>query len=519
MADTPPTLDSLPSDIIHCILDCITLERPSICETRPVEYESPVPADEWYAFTRSRSGLGSLCRGSKKFSAYARPLLYRTVAIISETSLVLFYRTIAEQPTLGSSFTRFFSCHLTLTTATRKVREALQQHYPTSTQVYSFDQKSDRTPESVLTYILIRLSRLEALLLQVPILNEHQKYWTLMTNLLGTLMLQGDPETRELVEDDGGSSSSTQDDGPSSLREHWGASALIYAPIYSLLPKLHALEISSDDGNFDFRQLAPDDPSIYQDKQLLETCRHIYLHESLASPKSLHSILQHARNLETLHLSSRWEPSANASWDTSGNDEGAVSLDAALTRYGQKLRHLEVGWFKDHDHPELIGDNGRLASLPTLTKLETVSVQWVVLYGTERAALLMLLASLLPPNLVELTLIDWRWSDIHAYHDMEQFNDYRVKPHESMDGDILSYYRSKEDYRSDALSRLMHFARDSESQLSLKKVTFSCPIPWTWMTEQWWTMEVGVDLDFHFGEVKEAFAKRGVEFLVEDERY
>ncbi|KAM7203232.1 hypothetical protein V8F33_002223 [Rhypophila sp. PSN 637] len=95
MADTPPTLNSLPSDIIHSILDCITLELPTIGRTRPGPYESLVPTEEWYTFTRNRRGLGSLCRVSRKFSAYARPLLYRTVAIISVTSLVLFYRTIA----------------------------------------------------------------------------------------------------------------------------------------------------------------------------------------------------------------------------------------------------------------------------------------------------------------------------------------------------------------------------------------------------------------------------------------
>ncbi|KAM7203233.1 hypothetical protein V8F33_002224 [Rhypophila sp. PSN 637] len=296
-------------------------------------------------------------------------------------------------------------------------------------------------------------------------------------------MLQGDPEMRELIEDES-----------------------VYAPLFSLLPKLNTLVISSDDGNFDFRQLAPDDPSINQDKQHLpEKCRHIYLHDSLASPKSVHSILQHAHNLETLSMTPRLGPSANALWDSSGNDQGAVaeSLDAALAQYGQNLRRLDVGWFKHHGHPEMIGNNGRLASLSTLAKLETLSVQWVVLYGTDRAGLFMPLATLLPPNLVELTLVDWWWSDLDAYHDMEQFNDDRLKLNDwpGMEEKILSHYKSKKRHRSDALGRLKHFARDSESHLSLKKVTFSCPIPWTWMTEQWWTMDVGVDLDFHFRKV------------------
>lgn len=533
--ESADTLGSLPAEIIHSILDWVALERPPIGETRPVRYDSLIPGEDWHTFTRNRRALASLCLTSKKFAQYAQPLLYKTVPILDETSLVLFFRTIAENPALRP-LVRFFSCHLTLTRppVARNVREALEVHCRRSddyaSKVYRFDQIGDRTPEGVVSFILLHLPRLETVLLQVPICDDFEDYTTLVSDLviardrfpdspippslnfshdydlqfapiptppetpfmhLETMMLQGDPEMREYFENEG------CDEVP----ETWGAALLRYTPMYWISPKLTTLEVSSDDGNFDFRQLG-----YYGRERKLEhyigNLRHVYLHDSIANPRNLHHILRHAPLLETLYMTPRLDDGMGYEWDLPDLDSTAAhpeSLDVALTKYAKNLRHLDVGWFEVFGRGTLIGEDGRLAALPMLKKLEKLCIQLSVLYGSDVA--LVPLANLLPPNLVELTLEDWWWTDIDAYDEMQGWTA----------EDKLDHYRSKKDYRANALNSLIQFAADSKAaQPKLQKVLLLCHIPWTWM------MEAGVELDFHFGEVKEAFGKRGVEFLVEE---
>lgn len=532
-AASAPTLHSLPSEIIHCILDWVNLERPAIGETRPVRYDSLIPGEDWYTFTRNRRALSSLCRTSKKFLCYAQPLLYKTVAILDEESLVLFFRTIAENANLRP-LTRFFSCHITLTRppVARNVREALEKHCGKSadyvSSVYRFDNISDRTAEGVLGFTLLHLPRLETLLLQVPICDDYEEYSTLVSDLvvarnrfpysplhsslnfrpqhvpirlppqvpfmqLETLMLQGDPEMREYFENEG------CDEVP----EYWGVSVLRYTPLYSISPKLTTLEISSDDGDFDFRRNLFTGQDDEESRTILSNMRHIYLHDSVACPRNLHHILSSAPNLETLYMTPRLDDGPLGNYlDAQYHDSSEAhpeSLDAALTKYAKNLRHLDVGWFEIFGRGSLIGADGRLAALSKLRKLEKLCIQLSVLYGNDVA--MVPLANLLPPNLIELTLEDWWWTDIDAYDEMQ---DWTVE-------DKMDHYRSKKDYRANALKSLIQFAADSvAAQPKLKRVLLLCHIPWTWM------MEAGLELDFHFGEVKEAFKKRGVEFAVEE---
>ncbi|KAM7206161.1 hypothetical protein V8F20_002943 [Naviculisporaceae sp. PSN 640] len=533
MEKAPSTtiFDSLPPELIHSILDFVDLEPPSIGETRPVAYDSLSPGEDWYNFTRNRRTLLSLCRTSSQFLSYAQPRLYKTVVILDEESLVLFFRTIAGNAEL-TPLTRFFSCHITLTRqpVARNIREALAKHCDRSAtaglRVYRFSNISDRTPEGVMCFILLHLHRLETLLLQVPICDDYQEpeYTTLLTDLmiarnhfpdpplrhsvrvinglsehpifrlppktpfmhLKTLMLQGDPEMREYFENEG------CDEVP----ESWGVATMRYLPLCWISPKLTTLEISSDDGIFDFP-----DVSFAAAGLSLDKIRHVYLHDSVTSPHNLYRLLKNVPKLETLYLTARLDdgPLPDLEYMEYDNSSEAhpESLDAALTKYGQNLRHLDVGWFEIFGLGSLIGAGGRLSTLPKLKKLEKLCIQLSVLYGSEVAPVP--LANLLPPNLIELTLADWWWTDIDAYDEMQ---DWTVE-------ERLKHYRSKKDYRANALKNLIQYAADSlTSQPKLKKLLLLCHIPWTWTTGG------GMELDFHFDEVKKAFQKRGVEFQV-----
>lgn len=564
-----PTLESLPTEIIFNILDLVfPAESPPIGETRPVAYDSLVPGEFWHTFTRGRRGLWSLCLVSRQFASLAQKLLYKTVAILDEDSLVLFFRTAFE--TGLSSLTRQFSCHLTLTRpgVGRNVRAAVAARLPAemtrllgeNTRIAALPAEIthpaeiahlpaeiatvDRTPEGIMLFLLVRLVRLETLSLQLPICDDHPDYVCLLSNLivfrarqfpeltggentsyasvltdlesagnydpvgvmllesqlshcypipseltfmnLNTLLLQGDPELREYFEDDDG-------DGTHRTPETWGAQASRYMPLYVLFPKLTTLEISTDDGNWDMRGFFPNEGA------LLNNIRHVYLHDSIACPRNLGYILQCCPNLETLYMTPRVDETMDPNFldEADSTEAHPESLNTALLKYGKKLRHLDVGWFETFGGT-LIGPDGRLAALPRLPRLEKLCVPLAILYGTEVA--LVPLANLLPPNIIDLTLEDWWWTQIDEYDDMPDWNPI----------DRLEHYRSKRDYRTNALNSLVQFASDPASQPRLKTVLLLCHIPWTWIAEE------GVPLDTHFTEVKEAFRLRGVEFLVDE---
>ncbi|KAK4215191.1 hypothetical protein QBC37DRAFT_282330 [Rhypophila decipiens] len=519
-----PTLESLPSEMLHCILDYMMPEEPEIGETRPVNYSSLVPGEDWHSFLSHRRALWSLCLVSRKLASLAQGRLHKEVVIFTEESLVLFLRTLEDSSQLVQD-TRSFSCRLTLSRpgVVRDVHRALNMHCDEEMRplvdksddfrtYHELDRPEghDRTPEAIVSYILLRLPRLETLLLQTPICDDHPDYGVLVHDLvyyrgqsgltmldppetpfkhLKTLKLQGDPELGKYFEEE-------SEDPP----ECWGVDPLHYMPLFWISSKLTTLEVSCDDGSWSFGNYE------VRGSEHLGSLRHIYLHDSLTLPLKLGFILQHTHQLETLYMTPRDDPEEDDHhWEhmehlniKEGHDQ---SLDAALGKYGMNLRHLDIGWLDVPGHGALIGPNARLPSLTKLAKLEKLAIQLVVLYGRQVADPQLTLAGLLPPNLVELVLEDWWFTDVDDYEDQDHWGA----------EDRVSHYRRKRDYRTNALSTLLLFAEESITrQPKLEKLLLLCPIQWTWIAEE------GISPDFPFEEVKQAFQRRGVEFIVDE---
>ncbi|KAM7189884.1 hypothetical protein V8F33_009793 [Rhypophila sp. PSN 637] len=546
----PPTLESLPPEMLHCILDYMMPEEPEMGETRPVNYSSLVPGEDWHSFLSHRRELWSLCLVSRKLASLAQGRLYKDVVILTEESLVLFLRTLEDSTQLVQD-TRSFSCRLTLSRpgVVRDVHRALNMHcdeemsllVDKSDDFCTYNdlprpEGHDRTPEAIVSYILLRLPRLETLLLQTPICDDHPDYGTLVHDLvyfrgqfpdspipprfqmlvdnrsgltwfdppetpfkhLKTLKLQGDPELGKYFEEE-------SEDPP----ECWGVDPLRYLPLFWISSKLTTLEVTCDDGSWSFGNYEVSPGSEHEHMRLdpvLGSLRHIYLHDSLTLPLKLGFILRHTHQLETLYMTPRDDPEEDDHhWEHMAHlniKEGhEQSLDVALGKYGMNLRHLDIAWLDQPGHGALIGPNARLPSLPKLTKLEKLAIQLVVLYGKQVADPKLTLAGLLPPNLVELVLEDWWFTDIDDYEDQGYWGA----------EERVSHYRRKRDYRTNALNTLLLFAEESITrQPKLKNVLLLCPIQWTWIAEE------GISLDFHFEEVKQAFQRRGVEFIVDE---
>jgi hypothetical protein len=127
-----PGLETMPPEIIALILDHLLPTPPEIGETRPVAYNQLMVDEPWFAFTRCRRGLHSLCRVSRRLSEMARPLLYRVVTIWDEKAMLLFFRTLCSKPDYGL-WTRYLSCHITLSSLSviREIRELLPKYQDT----------------------------------------------------------------------------------------------------------------------------------------------------------------------------------------------------------------------------------------------------------------------------------------------------------------------------------------------------------------------------------------------------
>ena len=145
-------------------------------------------------------------------------------------------------------------------------------------------------------------TRIETLLLQIPVSDEHDDYHFLFSELEGfkfgnadephldrdqprplerleTLLLQGDPEMIEYY--DG------LDEDASYLDETCAAHASVYRRLWLQVQTLKTLEVSGDDGLWENQ----DDPSgpgartfwFMHDRPFLGNIRHIYLHNSCGS--------------------------------------------------------------------------------------------------------------------------------------------------------------------------------------------------------------------------------------------
>ncbi|KAK0639919.1 hypothetical protein B0T16DRAFT_432482 [Cercophora newfieldiana] len=545
------SLEGLPAEIVTSVLGFLIPQPPEIGETRPVSYGKLMVGEPWYDFTRCRRGLWGLCLVSHRFRAEAQPLLYRVMALMDEESMFLFFRTLAEHPAYGR-WTRYFGVHLTLTrdSCIRETRRAvgrlLHTFHPNpdprplmipisqALEVMAINLPALSThagdfhdvPQVIVAFILMFLTKLETLMLQVPICDDHPEYTALFQKLqaarqyfvtgaaaegpnsdsdsdpeltpfqhIETLMLQGDPELLDHFENE---------ECDCEIPEVWGSQPRRYFPMFRCFPRLHTLEVSTDDGAWsnilDERAsyLTGDTTS----PPYLRGIKHLYIHNSVACPRNLHQVLFNAPDLQTLYMTPRRDDDFYRGPPETTTNAHPQALDVALTSHARNLRHLDVAWFDVSGFESLIGPEGRLASLPNLPRLEKLCIQLAALYGTSPAtALLTPLAELLPPNLVEFTLEDWWWSNTNMLDDVETWT---AK-------EKLTHYRNEREYRRFAVEMLEGFARDHRERMPrLKKVLLLVKIPYTWIVED------GIEIGFHFENVKKLFAEKGVEFLVEE---
>lgn len=543
-------LCTLPLEIIATILECLVPQQPDIGETHPVSYEKLDEGELWYDHTRSRRGLWSMCQVSRQLLAIAQPLLYRVVALLSEESMFLFFRTLTDRPHYGP-WTRYLSVHLTLTSLSviretrRAVGRLLRTFHPASTppilmdpirvaleimevslpELSTYEGDFDDVPQVIVSFILMFLTRLDTLLLQVPVSDDDPEYDALFIKMgaardhfrqfgdtpehaaltpfqqIHTLLLQGDPELLALWD---------ADDCDCDVPEVFGAQPRLYHAMFAALPALKTLEVSSDDGSWNnmleeghiFLSGGTTEP-------YLDGLREIYLHDSVTCPIHLHHILRNAPQLQTLYMTPRLDPrfdQRNHHHHHPPTEPDPMAFDVALTHHARNLRELDVGWYDCYGCYNLIGPEGRLASLASNTTLEKLCIQLAVLFGVSSMTSGgggPALVDLLPPNLVELTLEDWWWSSLSVYDAMRHWRRQ----------DKLAYYRENSEYRQRAIAMMAHFAAGFRARMGkLRKVLLLCKIPWTWEMAG---SNGEVDAEFHFREVKEVFKAQGVEFSVE----
>ncbi|KAK4187508.1 hypothetical protein QBC35DRAFT_498448 [Podospora australis] len=552
---TPRNLTELPTEIIEGILEWLVPPPPEIGESKPVAFSQMVEGEFWHDFILCRRALAKVCLVSRGLASIARPLLYRNIAVWEEESLVLLFRTLVENPTLGS-WNRFLACQMTLTApgVIRNIRNAVHKHVqdikPASEpqvimrtiepvlkmtkilQTYPFGV--DLLPQTLLSYILMLLPKLETLLLWVPMWDNEDEYDALIGNVkemkqqikspehmpfqhLHTVMFQGNPAIFEHL---------TVDDCDCDIPDVWGVQPRHYHEMLACFPALNTLEAWADDGywshpkdpmddvdfgGFGFHAVAEGNHPPY-----LAGIKHIYLHQSYAAPMHLNRLLKNAPDLQTLYMAPRYEspdkhyeplsPSASSWMDQTEDDPN--TLDTGLRLYAGKLKSLDVGWLNVRlvgMGENEIGYEGRLPSLPQLTNLERLCIQLSTLYGptaSSAASSQYQLIDLLPPNLVELTLEDWWWQYERIMRKMAKWDNQKK----------LTHYQSHADYRAAATSLLIAFAQalSPAKMPHLKKVLLLCKIPWTWVM----TDSEDIQADFHFRFVTEEFRKRGVVFEV-----
>jgi hypothetical protein len=535
----PPRLDTMPPEIIALILEFLVPQPPEIGETRPVAYKQLMVDEPWYDFTRCRRGLHSVCLVSRRLSEMARPLLYRVVALWDETAMLLFFRTLCSNPEYGPC-ARYFSCHITLTcgTVVREVRELLPKYMGTFTaargstvlitaarhfiymlngflpKLVGSEGDFNHVPQALLCFILMYLPKVETVLLQVPISDDQHEYDILCHQIenvkdlfrdepasapfqsIRTLLLQGDPELLAQIE---------EDECECDLPDVWGAQPRRYASLFTSFPNLTTLEVSSDDGVW---TTALDDQRFFLEGDdnlpppFMPNIRHIYLHDSVAYPGDLHHLLLNAPQLETLYMAPRGDDALKEAIDDGSGTEHPESLDIALAKHAKNLRTLDVSWEDISGFESLVGPDGRLTSLAQMDSLRSLCVQMGLLYGQPAAVLETPLVDLLPPNLEELALEDWWWSNVELLDALPEWSA----------EDRVRHYQSQNNYRAAALRTLTQFARDVRSRMrKLRKVVLLCKIPWTWV------LEGAVPLEFHFEVVKGVFLTQGVEFSVKSD--
>ncbi|KAK3983975.1 hypothetical protein QBC44DRAFT_337804 [Cladorrhinum sp. PSN332] len=527
---------SLPSELFQQILECLLPQPPEVGETKPVAYDQMVEGEPWYEFTRGRRALVNFALTSRTCNNMATPLLYRTVAIYDETSLVLFFRTLIEHPDYGE-WTRFLSYHMTLTSdvAIRETRRAMSTYLPNfkpaseprflmhairgalygmETSFQNLRHKFghfDEVPQALVNFTLMLCDKLDTLLLQVPICDDQTDYVALVSRMeaarkhfaeydpernlfssIQTLLMQGDPElVRHLM----------HEKCDCEIPEIWGAQPRSYYKLFQCLPSVKTLEVTADDGAWNH----PLDDSTWvfeSPRPYLTGIRQVFLHSSSSCPGNLYLLMKNAPDLVSLYVDSRPDENYFPGPGMDFEHGDPQSFDVALKKFSKNLRELDVSFYDVTGNEGLIGPRGRLTQLAEMDKLEKLCVQLGALYGAPAAAAELLLLDLLPPNLVELTLDDWWWAYAKKAKKMAKKWDDQQK---------IAHYQANAAYRTMAVKMLMLMAQSVRSRLpKLQKVMLLCKIPWTWMLP-----DSGIPADSHFEDVTSVFKINGVEFVVE----
>ncbi|KAK4160664.1 hypothetical protein QBC43DRAFT_325027 [Cladorrhinum sp. PSN259] len=531
--------ESLPPELFQQIMECLLPQPPEIGETKPVAYDQMVEGEPWYDFTRCRRALVNFSLVSRTCNNMVTPLLYRTVAIYDETSLVLFFRTLIEHPAYGE-WTRFLSYHMTLTSeiVIRETRRAIATYLPDFKpaseprflmhairgalygmqacfpNLHTKYGHFDEVPQALVNFTIMLCGKLDTLLLQVPICDDQADYVALISRMesarkhfgeydpernlfssIQTLLMQGDPELVHHL---------MHEKCDCEIPEIWGAQPRSYYKLLRCLPNLKTLEVTADDGVWNH----PLDDSgwVFEaTKPYLTGIRQVFLHSSSSCPGNLYLLMKNAPDLETLYVDSRpdedYYPGPGLDFDH-GDPQ---SFDVALKKFGKKLRELDVSFYDVTGNEGLIGPRGRLTQLAEMVKLEKLCIQLGTLYGAPAAAAELLLLDLLPPNLVELTLDDWWWAYAKKARKMAKKWDDQQK---------ISHYQANTAYRAMAVKMLMLMAQSFRSRMPrLRKVMLLCKIPWTWILP-----DSDVTADSHFEAVTSIFQHNGVDFVIECDR-
>ncbi|KAB5523119.1 hypothetical protein GE09DRAFT_1229864 [Coniochaeta sp. 2T2.1] len=526
--EQPSRLTDLPPELLRQILEYLVPEHPELGDTRPVSYDKLVEGETWFDITRKRRALRALCLTSRGLYELVQPLLWRNIFILDEEGMVLLLRTFSERPDIGT-YGRFLSTHLTLSRGEviRELKRARTKYLPTfnpNTAVLRRDHPDieaslrilvkvlhkmqvqsgefDDVPQIMLYHLVCFLPKLNTVMLQVPVCDDHSEYTALFEKLrahgsrnpplhqVKNLLLQGDPELLMHFE---------QENCDCDIPELWGVQGRRHWSLFNSLPNIETVEISNDDGVWNnIRHRRPDGSR----PPYLATIKHLFLHDSICSPRALHHILTNAPDLKTLYMTPRRDEEQWLDPEAEGIDEHPESFDAALRARPKQLTELDVAWWDCAGMESLIGPEGCLASLPLLVNLDKLCVQFAVLYGTDPTTLMRPLVDMLPPHITKLTLEEWWW---------EQLQDYDSVTHWTAGARTLNY-NLKQDYRAQVLGVLAQFASDcSDKMPKLREVTFQTKFRWTWC------LEGRATVDSHFEEVTRMFRRAGVAFNVDAE--
>ncbi|KAK3501368.1 hypothetical protein B0T13DRAFT_494322 [Neurospora crassa] len=161
-------------------------------------------------------------------------------------------------------------------------------------------------------------------------------------------------------------------------------------------------------------------------RENIKSIRHLHLLDTELQPRTLGSmLLRIPQNLASFVLKQRPSDPGNQPELLDFPTEKLPTLSEVLLLKGSELRELSLILCYTHCFRNFIGSGKCLTSLPTLDRLEMLTIQMHLLFGDTRGFSANLLVQRLPPNLVELNILDeWEmdvaerelWLTRYVYH-------------------------------------------------------------------------------------------------------